>query len=251
MDVITSLSDKISYLVATLGFGETGWGLYLLGGGGMTLAVTVAAMLIGAIVGALVAWAKIAGNVPATLVGNLYTVVLRGAPELLIIYMVYFGRVVDMIGNSLGALGIGNSTTINSFLAGALGVGLISAAYQAEVFRGAFTAIAKGEIEAGRAIGMPRFMRFRRIIAPQIMRFAIPGLGNVFQLSVKDSALISVTGLVEIMNAANKANGSTRQPFLFFTVAACLYLILTTFSTQIFSAGERRVAKSFRRPVGS
>ena len=198
MDVITSLSDKISYLVATLGFGETGWGLYLLGGAGMTLAVTVAAMLIGAVVGALVAWAKIAGNMPATLVGNVYTVVLRGAPELLIIYMVYFGRVVDVIGNSLGALGIGNSTTINSFLAGALGVGLISAAYQAEVFRGAFTAIAKGEIEAGRAIGMPRFMRFRRIIAPQIMRFAIPGLGRLVlgAISERNYPLIQATILV-------------------------------------------------------
>ncbi|WP_454816310.1 ABC transporter permease [Labrys neptuniae] len=250
MDVITSLPDKISYLVSILGFGETGWGFYLLAGAAMTLAVTLAAMLIGAVVGSFVAWAKITDNLPARMVGNVYTIVLRGAPELLIIYMVYFGRVVDVVGNSLGALGIGNSTIVNNFLAGALGVGLISAAYQAEVFRGAFTAITKGEIEAGRAIGMPRFMRFRRIIAPQIMRFAIPGLGNVFQLSVKDSALISVTGLIEIMNATNKAVGSTRQSFLFYTVAACLYLVLTTFSTQFFNAGERRVAKSFRRPVG-
>lgn len=250
MDVITKLPDNLSYLVSILGFGQTGWGLYLLAGAAMTVAVTAAAMLIGAIVGALVAWAKISSNLPSRVIGNIYTVVLRGAPELLIIYMVYFGRVVDVIGNSLGRLGLGDGTVINNFLAGALGVGLISAAYQAEVFRGAFTAISKGEIEAARAIGMPAFMRFRRIIAPQIMRFAIPGLGNVFQLSVKDSALISVTGLIEIMNATNKAVGSTRQPFLFYVTGACLYLILTNFSTQIFNAGERRVAKSFRRPVG-
>jgi octopine/nopaline transport system permease protein len=250
VDFFSALTDRVTYLVALLGFGQSGWGIYLVGGALMTVAVTVAAMFIGAIVGSFVTWAKLSNNIVAKLIGNVYTVVLRGAPELLIIYMVYFGKVVDVIGNTISALGLGDSNIINSFLAGALGVGLISAAYQAEVFRGAFTAIAKGEIEAARAMGMPAFMRFRRIIAPQIMRFAIPGLGNVFQLSVKDSALISVTGLVEIMNASNKAAGSTKQFFLFFIVGACLYLVLTSFSTRIFDAGERRVAKSFRRPAG-
>lgn len=250
MDIFSTLIERVTYLVSLLGFGQNGWGLYLLGGAIMTVAVTLTAMIIGAIVGSFVTWAKLSDNLPAKLLGNAYTVVLRGAPELLIIYMVYFGGVVDIIGNTLGAIGLGDSNIINSFLAGALGVGLISAAYQTEVFRGAYTAIGKGEIEAARAIGMPRFMRFRRIIAPQIMRFAIPGLGNVFQLSVKDSALISVTGLVEIMNASNKAAGSTKQFFLFFIVGACLYLVLTSFSTRFFNAGERYVGKSFRRPVG-
>jgi len=250
VDFFSTVADRLAYLGSVLGFGQTGWGLFLLGGAAMTVAVTVAAMVIGAIVGSFVTWAKLSDNAVAKLVGNIYTIVLRGAPELLIIYMVYFGKVVDVIGNGIAALGLGDSNIINSFLAGALGVGLISAAYQAEVFRGAYTAIARGEVEAARAIGMPRFMRFRRIIAPQIMRFAIPGLGNVFQLSVKDSALISVTGLVEIMNASNKAAGSTKQFFMFFIVGACLYLVLTSFSTRIFDAGERRVAKSFRRPVG-
>jgi octopine/nopaline transport system permease protein len=210
----------------------------------------LAAIVIGAIVGSFVAWAKLSSNLIARAAGNAYTVVLRGTPELLIIYMVFFGKVVDAVGNTLQYLGLGDGTIINNFLAGALGVGLISAAYQAEVFRGAFTAIAKGEIEAARAIGMPRLLRFRRIIVPQILRFAIPGLGNVWQLSVKDSALISITGLVEIMNAANKAVGSTKQSFLFYTVGACLYLVLTSLSNQVFNAGERHVAKSFRRPVG-
>ena len=250
MDVLSSLAEKIAYLVSVLGFGQTGWGLYLLAGASMTVAVTLAAMIIGAVVGSLVAWAKLSRNWPARLIGNIYTIVLRGAPELLIIYMVYFGKVVDGIGNTLDALSLANGSIVNNFLAGALGVGLISAAYQAEVFRGAFISIAKGELEAARALGMPRFMQFRRIIAPQIMRFAIPGLGNVWQLSVKDSALISITGLVEIMNATNKAVGSTKQPFLFYVTGACLYLVLTSFSTRVFDAGERRVAKSFRRPVG-
>ena len=126
-----------------------------------------------------------------------------------------------------------------SFVAGALAVGIISGAYQAEVFRGAFLAIPKGELEAASAIGMHRGMRFRRIISPQVFRFAIPGLGNVWQLSLKDSALVSVTGLAELMRTSQVAAGSTRQYFLFFIAGGCLYLVLTSLSDRIFNGAEK------------
>ena len=100
MDFFSTLIDRATYLVSVLGFGQTGWGLYLLGGAVMTVAVTLTAMVIGAIIGSLVTWAKLSDNLPAKLLGNAYTVILRGAPELLIIYMVYFGGVVDIIGNT-------------------------------------------------------------------------------------------------------------------------------------------------------
>jgi octopine/nopaline transport system permease protein len=131
-----------------------------------------------------------------------------------------------------------------SFLAGALAVGIISGAYQAEVFRGAYLAISKGELEAASAIGMHRGLRFRRIIIPQVLRLAIPGLGNVWQLSLKDSALISVTGLAELMRTSQVAAGSTRQYFLFFIVGGILYLILTSLSDRVFNGAERRANRS-------
>jgi octopine/nopaline transport system permease protein len=237
------------YLIDLLGFGQTGWGLYLLGAALMTVAVTFVALVIGAVVGSFVAWAKLSRNLTARIVGDAYTTIFRGVPELLIIYVVFFGGSAAVTA-AAQQFGIEGFMGLPSFLAGAIGVGLISASYQAEVFRGSFTAIVPGEIEAARAIGMPRLMRFRRIIAPQVMRFAIPGLGNVWQLSLKDSALISVTGLVEIMNASTKAGGSTHQFFIFFTVGGVLYLILTALSGRIFNAGEAHVARSFRRPAG-
>jgi octopine/nopaline transport system permease protein len=136
-----------------------------------------------------------------------------------------------------------------SFAAGALAVGIISGAYQAEVFRGAYLAIAKGELEAALAIGMHRGMRLRRIVIPQVLRFAIPGLGNVWQLSLKDSALVSVTGLAELMRTSQVAAGSTRQYFLFFIVGGCLYLVLTSLSDRIFNGAERRANRSLPASV--
>lgn len=198
-----------------LGFGSTGWGALLIAAALMTLAVTATALAIGAVLGAIVAAAKLSGNLVLVTLGNVYTTVFRGVPELLIIYLIYFGgsSAVTSIGQAMGYEGF---LGLPSFVAGALAVGIISGAYQAEVFRGSFLAISKGELEAASAIGMHRGMRLRRIIMPQVFRLAIPGLGNVWQLSLKDSALISVTGLAELMRTSQVAAGSTRQYFLFF-----------------------------------
>lgn len=232
-----------------VGFGEKGWGTYLLLATAMTFTVTLVALIIGAALGAVIAWAKISRSVMARIAGDAYTTVFRGVPELLIIYLFYFGGsgVISAVAALFGHDGFVGTPP---FLAGAVGVGVISGAYQSEVYRGAFLAIAKGEIEAARALGMPRFLRFRRIIVPQIMRFALPGLGNVWQLSLKDSALVSVTGLVEIMRASDVAARSTHQYFLFYIVGGALYLILTSFSNHLFDRAEARVGKSFRREPG-
>ncbi|MFC3206757.1 ABC transporter permease [Aquamicrobium soli] len=232
-----------------LGFGSTGWGALLLAGAGITLAVTAAALAIGAVLGAIVAAAKLSGSVVARALGSAYTTVFRGIPELLIIYLIYFGgsSAVTAIGQAMGYEGF---LGLPSFIAGALAVGIISGSYQAEVFRGAYLAVAKGELEAASAIGMNRALRFRRIIMPQVMRYALPGMGNVWQLSLKDSALVSVTGLAELMRTSQVAAGSTRQYFLFFVVGGALYLVLTSLSDQVFDRAERRANRSMPSAMG-
>ena len=230
-------------LLELLGWGEKGWGLFLLVAAATTLAVTAVALAVGAVFGTAIAGAKLSGNPVLRFAGHVYTTVFRGVPELLIIYLIYFGGSsgVTAVGRWLGYEGF---LGLPSFAAGALAVGIISGAYQAEVFRGAYLAIPKGEIEAALAIGMPRRLRLRRIIVPQVLRLAIPGLGNVWQLSLKDSALVSVTGLVELMRASQIASGSTRQYFLFYIVGGALYLILTSLSDRIFNTAERRANRS-------
>lgn len=229
-----------------IGFGPNGWGDALLLAAAMTVAVAFCGYLIGAMIGALISWAKITGNRPIRFFAETYTTILRGIPDLLVIYLFYFGgsAALGTVGSLFGAKGF---IGLPTFLTGAMAIGVVSAAYQAEVFRGAFNSVARGEIEAAKSMGMPKFLMFRRIIAPQVLRFAIPGLGNVWQLALKESALISVIGLVELLRQSQIAAGSTRRPFDFYITAAMLYLVITLISTIIFKRAEEKARRGIRR----
>ncbi|WP_397449778.1 ABC transporter permease [Pseudomonas sp. NA-150] len=233
-------------LLQMLSFGETGWGMALLQATLTTLLLTLAALLIGAAIGSVIAAAKLSRRRSLRSLGELYSILFRGIPELLVIYLFYFGgaTVVSAVGHWFGAEGY---IDVPPFLVGAIAVGLISASYQAEVYRGAFIAVPKGELEAALAIGMTKAMRIRRVLIPQIMRYALPGLGNVMQMSLKDSALISVIGLVELMRASQVAAGSTRQYFTFYIIGGALYLLLTGLSGRVFNMAEARVRRTQRR----
>ena len=225
--------------IGLLGFGPDGWGPVLFRAGLMTLAVSVAAFICGLALGTLVAWARIAGNRPLRALAEGYTVVLRGVPDILVIYLFYFGgrQLVTAIGTALGFPG---PFDISGFVAGMLAIGLISGASQSEVLRGAYQAVPKGTIEAGRVVGMGRFTLFRRVIAPQAMVTALPGMGNQWQSVIKESALVSVTGLVETMRQVQVAAGTTQEHFLFYAAGAGVYLVITTLSDQVFRWAERR-----------
>lgn len=232
--------------LALLGFGPQGWGPALLAAAAMTIALALAGYACGAAVGTLGAWAKIAGGPALRAFADGYTTVLRGIPDLLVIYLFYFGSssVLTPIGRLFGAQGF---VSLPGFLAGALAIGIVSGAYFTEVFRGAFATVPKGEIEAALATGMPRPLRFRRIVAPLTLRFALPGLGNVWQQVLKESALVSVTGLVEILRQSQIAAGSTRQPFTFFLAAAVLYLVISSVSGWGLARAEAHFTRGLRR----
>ena len=247
MEFLNDLKDQVSPAYELLG---AGWGVQLLWGIAWTLAVTVVSMLIGAALGSLVAAAKLSPRGGLKFIGESYTTVFRGEPELLIIYLFYYGgtQVLTGVARSTGSIGTTDILNMPSFLGGVLAVGIISGAYQAEVFRGSFLAIHRGELEAARAYGMSAWLRFRLVIMPQVLRLAVPGLGNVWQLTIKDSALISVTGVAELMLTANKAARSTHHSLLFYTLAGILYLVMTSISTPIFDKAERYTSRSFTRP---
>jgi len=237
-------------MLSLFGFGDDGWSSMLLAATLTTLLLTVSALLIGAVFGGLVASAKLSSSRMLRGVAEGYSVIFRGIPELLIIYLFYFGSsgVLTEIGKWFGADGF---IQLPPFFVGALVVGLISGSYQAEVYRAALLAIPRGQIEAGMAVGMPKGLILRHITIPQLFRLALPGLSNVWQMSLKDSALISVTGIVEIMRASQMAAGSTRQYFTFFVAGAVLYLVLTSFSNVLFNRAEERMNRSLARQPGS
>jgi octopine/nopaline transport system permease protein len=228
------------------GFGPTGWGAVLLLGVCVTVAVGSCGLLIGAVIGTLGAWAKIAGGAILRGLADAYTTILRGVPDLLVIYLVYFGSssVLTFLGTLYGASGF---IGFPGFLAGAIAIGVTSGAQITEVFRGAFQAVHRGEIEAARACGMPRLLRFRRIIAPLTLRHALPALGNVWLGLLKESSLLSATGVAELMREAQVGAGSTRLPFHFFLAAAALYAVLSTLSGFVAQGIEGRYSRGVRR----
>jgi octopine/nopaline transport system permease protein len=229
-----------------LSFGDAGWGDEMLRAALMTLAVSISSMLLGLLFGTLGAAAKLSAIPPLRWLAEGYTTIARGVPELLIIYLLFFGG-SGAVMFVAGLFGYHGYIELNAFTIGTFAIGAISGAYSTEVIRGAVLAVPAGQIEAAKAIGMARGLMFRRIMFPQVARYALPGLGNVWQFTLKDTALISVTGLVELMRQAHVAAGSTRQPFTFYLVAAVLYLVLTTFSNYGFQRAEGWANRGVRR----
>ncbi len=226
-----------------------GWGLQLVRAGLMTLAVSIAAFGFGLVCGTFGAWAKLSGGRAVRGAADFYTTVIRGIPDLLVIYLFYFGgsQVLTSLGHAFGAEGFFG---LNGFMVGMLAVGIVSGAYQTEVLRAGYLAVPKGEIEAARAVGMGRMLMLRRIIVPRVLRFALPGMGNVWQQVLKESTLISVTGLVEIMRQIHIGAGSTRRPFEFYITGLLLYLLLTTVSGALFRLTETWSLRGERRGAG-
>lgn len=228
-----------------LGFGPGGWGGALLVAAGTTLSLALCGFLLGAVLGGLAASAKLSGLLPLRALADGYTTLLRGVPDLLVIYLMYFGgsAALGVVGSWFGAEGF---IGVPAFGVGVVALGVISGAYQAEVFRGAYLALDRGQIEAARAVGMHRGLILRRVVAPLVAHDALPGLGNVWQILLKDSALVSVTGLVELLRQAQVGAGSTRQPFTFYLAAGALYLAITSLSTWGFSRAESHARRGTR-----
>ena len=134
---------------------------------------------------------------------------------------------------------------INAFITGAFSIGIISGAYSTEVFRGAYLSIQRGQFEASKVLGLKKNLSFFKVILPQMLRLAIPNLSNVWQITLKDTSLISVTGLVEIMRQSYVAAGSTRDPLFFYSCAAVLYLLLTFLSMKLINRLEARYSRGY------
>ena len=227
-----------------LAFGDTGWGDELFYATLMTIAVSITAMLIGFLFALIFTPLKLSKYKSLNLIGNFYTTVIRGVPELLVIYLIFFGgnAVVMKIAKIFGYNGY---IELNAFTIATIAIAIISATYSSEVLRAAYLSISKGQLEAARALGMNKISIFFKVICPQVIRYALPGIGNVWQITLKDTSLISVTGLVEIMRQSYIAAGSTRDPLFFYSFAAVLYLLLTYISMKLINKLEVKYSRGY------
>jgi polar amino acid transport system permease protein len=170
---------------------------------------------------------------------TLYTTIFRGIPELLTLYIIYFG-VQILLQNLWKSAGLPGQFSMHPFVAGMVALGLVLAAFSSEVWVGALNSIHKGQHEAAAALGLTRRQAFRLVVFPQLMRVALPGLGNNWMVLLKETSLVSVITLQDIMFITTRANVATKEPFLFFGAAMLIYFAFSLVSTAFFDRLETR-----------
>lgn len=202
---------------------------FILAGIRITVALSLMSLLVAVVLGLLGAWAKLSASRSARRIAEAYTTLIRGVPDLVLMLLLYFGGQIAL--NRIGALtGLWRHVELNAFTAGILAIGFIFGSYLTETFRGAALAIPRGQIEAGSAFGMRRSILFRRIIWPQLVRFALPSFTNIWLTLMKTTALVSVIGLEDLVYNGYAAGKATQMPFTFMFVVLMTYLVLTAVS---------------------
>lgn len=228
-----------------------GYEASILKGALLTIEVAVLSLLLAMLLGMLGALAKMAPYRWARAIATLYTTIIRGIPDLVLMMLIFFGGQI-LLNNGLSWFNefinqwltardpnhewvayLPDYVDISPFVAGVLTIGFIFGAYMAETFRGAILAVDKGELEAAKAYGMSAAMSFRRILLPQMIRHAIPGFGNNWLVLLKTTALVSIIGLEDMVRISSLAAGSTKMPFTFYMAVAIIFLFFTSVSTLL------------------
>ncbi|EKF9799736.1 ABC transporter permease [Vibrio cholerae] len=235
-----------------------GYEASILKGALLTIEVAVLSLLLAMLLGMLGALAKMAPYRWARAIATLYTTIIRGIPDLVLMMLIFFGGQIlfnnglswfnEFINQWLTARDpnhewvayLPDYVDISPFVAGVLTIGFIFGAYMAETFRGAILAVDKGELEAAKAYGMSAAMSFRRILLPQMIRHAIPGFGNNWLVLLKTTALVSIIGLEDMVRISSLAAGSTKMPFTFYMAVAIIFLFFTSVSTGLLKLLERK-----------
>ena len=210
----------------------------LLDGAAITVALALTSLFFATLLGLIGAWAKIGGGRIGKAIAGVYTVIMRGIPDLVTILLIYFGgqRLMNAITNAAGAERI----EVSTFGAGVTAIALIYGAYLTETFRGAWVGLPRGQFDAAKALGLPPMLSFRKVLVPQLVRAVISGYANVWQVLVKSTAVVSVIGLSDIVNRADKIGKSQREVFVFLLVVLFFYLLMTIVSEAVFRRVERR-----------
>lgn len=223
-----------------------GYGPSIIEGTVLTINVSLTSLFLATALGVSGALAKLSGSRSLRFVAGLYTTVIRGIPDLVLMLLVFYGG--QMLVNQVAySVGYEDYIDINPYIAGVLTIGFIFGAYMAETFRGAILAVPGGQLEAGAAYGMSPVQVIIRILMPQMVRHAIPGFGNNWLVLTKATALVSIIGLDDMVRKASLAAGATRMPFTFYSVVALNYLIITTVSIYLLQWLEKKYSLGVRK----
>ncbi|MDC4657176.1 histidine ABC transporter permease HisQ [Acinetobacter baumannii] len=223
----------------------SGYGPLLLSGTWMTIQLALLSLLLSVIIGLIGASSKLSNIKALRYIATAYTTLIRSVPDLVIMLLLFYSLQLGL--NQITEALQMDQIDINPFVAGVITLAFIYGAYFTETFRGAFQSVPRGQIEAAMAYGMTPWQVFHRVLFPQMMRFALPGIGNNWQVLIKATALVSIIGLTDIVKITQDAGRSTMQLFFFSIVAAAIYLAITTVSNLILIWLERHYSASVRK----
>jgi histidine transport system permease protein len=222
-----------------------GYGPQILIGTIETLKLALLSLAVSFVLGLVGAAAKLSPNRVLSGIATGYTTLIRSVPDLVLMLLLFYS--IQIWLNDLTDLLHLDQINIDPFVAGIVTLGFIYGAYFTETFRGAFLSVPRGQLEAGSAFGMSGWQVFRRIMFPQMMRFALPGIGNNWQVLIKATALVSIIGLADVVKATQDAGKGTSDFFFFTLLAGAIYLAITTVSNVVLLWLERRYSSGVRR----
>lgn len=231
--------------LALLSLGEGGWGMALLAGALVTLSLALCCLPLGLSLGLGVALGARSRRRWVRALAALFSTVFRGLPELLTLLLVYYGCQIGM-QTLLQRFGYQTEVSINAFLAALVAFSLVFAAFSSEVWLAAFKVVGKGQYEAAKVLGLSRSSTFFKVILPQLLRVALPGLSNNWLSLLKDTSLVSTISLVDLMRQTNLAVSATKEPILFYASACVIYLLFSSLSGRVFHFAERRYSLGHR-----
>jgi histidine transport system permease protein len=226
-------------------FNLQGYGPTILAGTLATVELSILTLVLSFVLGLIGASMKLSRNRVAFGAATVYTTIIRGVPDLVLMLLIFYSLQI-WLNDLTDALNL-QQFNLNPFTSGVITLGFIYGAYFTETFRGAFLAVPRGQMEAARSFGMRPFLVFRRILFPQMMRYALPALANNWQVILKATALVSLIGLTDIIKATQDAGKGTFRTFYFSLIAGVVYLVLTTASNAVLVMLERKYAIGVRR----
>ncbi|KTC62922.1 MULTISPECIES: ABC transporter permease [Pseudomonas] len=239
--------ENLLQMLGLSGFSLKGFGPLLLQGTWMTVKLSFLCLLLSVIFGLIGASAKLSTSALLRVPAQAYTTLIRGVPDLVLMLLIFYS-LQTWLTQLTSALGW-DYIEINPFSAGVITLGFIYGAYFTETFRGAILAVPRGQMEAATAYGLTRAQRFRYVLFPQMMRFALPGIGNNWMVILKATALVSIIGLADLVKVAQDAGKTTYQLFFFLVLAALIYLVITTASNYVLRRLEILYAAGTREAV--
>lgn len=235
--------------MSLLSFGDAGYGDELAFGALLTIEVASFGYLLALLFGTAIALATRSGSGPAWIVWRVYASAFMSVPSLLVIFFIYFGG-GQIVTALLGLVGISVRFQMTPLAAGIAGLSIVYSAYLADVVRNAIRNVPQGQFEAADALRIPRWRIWFYIIFPQALRLALPGLVNLWIVVMKDTALVSLVGLKDIIAQAKMAAGNTREPFLFYIVAAMFFVGMNWLTLIVATRLERRTRRGLA-PAGA